>query len=147
MPMKKRLKYILTDKELKKYMNIFDYYKFIKTWALHQELDLLQRKQNLIMVLGYAMIISEMKEKATFARDTILPLMQGTRNLFDFFKNNLPNQFKPFPTYDDLLLDKTQKQFTIFYKKPVITLQRYTHSMLSYKTEMMNKMGKMLNVI
>lgn len=33
------------------------------------------------------------------------------------------------------------------HKNPVITLQRYTHSMLSYKTEMMNKMGKMLNAI
>ena len=32
------------------------------------------------------------------------------------------------------------------HKNPVITLQRYTHSMLSYKTEMMNKMGKMLNI-
>lgn len=33
------------------------------------------------------------------------------------------------------------------HKNPVVTLQRYTHSMLSYKTEMMNKMGKMLNAI
>lgn len=33
------------------------------------------------------------------------------------------------------------------HKNPVIALQRYTHSMLSYKTEMMNKMGKMLNAI
>ena len=33
------------------------------------------------------------------------------------------------------------------HKNPVITLQRYTHSLLSYKTEMMNKMGKMLSVI
>ncbi len=33
------------------------------------------------------------------------------------------------------------------HKNPVITLQRYTHSMLSYKTEMMNKMGKMLSTI
>ncbi len=33
------------------------------------------------------------------------------------------------------------------HKNPVITLSRYTHSMLSYKTEMMNKMGKLLNVV
>ena len=33
------------------------------------------------------------------------------------------------------------------HKNPVITLQRYTHSMLSYKIEMMNKMGKTLNAI
>lgn len=33
----------------------------------------------------------------------------------------------------------------IGHKNPMITLQRYTHSMMSYKTEMMNKMGKMLN--
>ena len=33
------------------------------------------------------------------------------------------------------------------HKNPVITLQRYTHSMLSYKAEMMNKMGKMLSAI
>lgn len=32
------------------------------------------------------------------------------------------------------------------HKNPVITLQRYTHSMLSYKKEMMNKMGKMLSI-
>ena len=32
------------------------------------------------------------------------------------------------------------------HKNPVVTLQRYTHSMMSYKTEMMNKMGKMLCV-
>ena len=33
------------------------------------------------------------------------------------------------------------------HKNPVITLQRYTHSMLSHKVLMMNKMGKMLNLI
>ena len=32
------------------------------------------------------------------------------------------------------------------HKNPVVTLTRYTHSLLSYKTHMMNKMGKMLNV-
>lgn len=33
------------------------------------------------------------------------------------------------------------------HKNPTVTLQRYTHSLLSYKSEMMNKMGKMLNAI
>ena len=33
----------------------------------------------------------------------------------------------------------------IGHKNSMITLQRYTHSMMSYKTEMMNKMGKILN--
>ncbi len=32
------------------------------------------------------------------------------------------------------------------HKNPVVTLTRYTHSLLSYKTDMINKMGKMLNV-
>lgn len=32
------------------------------------------------------------------------------------------------------------------HKNPVVTLTRYTHSMMSYKTDMMNKMGKMLGV-
>lgn len=32
------------------------------------------------------------------------------------------------------------------HKNPVVTLTRYTHSMMSYKTDMMNKMGKMLVV-
>lgn len=32
------------------------------------------------------------------------------------------------------------------HKNPMITLQRYTHSLMSYKTEMMNKFGKMLYV-
>lgn len=31
------------------------------------------------------------------------------------------------------------------HKNPVVTLSRYTHSMMSYKTDMMNKMGKMLS--
>lgn len=30
------------------------------------------------------------------------------------------------------------------HRNPVVTLTRYTHSMMSYKTDMMNKMGKML---
>ena len=30
------------------------------------------------------------------------------------------------------------------HKNPTVTLQRYTHSLLSYKTDMMNKLGKML---
>ena len=30
------------------------------------------------------------------------------------------------------------------HKNPVITLNRYSHSMLSYKTEMMNKLGKLM---
>ena len=33
------------------------------------------------------------------------------------------------------------------HKNPTVTLQRYTHSLLSYKSEMMNKMGKMLTAI
>ena len=32
------------------------------------------------------------------------------------------------------------------HKNPTVTLQRYTHSLLSYKTDMMNKLGKMLNM-
>ena len=32
------------------------------------------------------------------------------------------------------------------HKNPMITLQRYTHSLMSYKTEMMNKLGKYLCV-
>lgn len=32
------------------------------------------------------------------------------------------------------------------HKNPVVTLTRYTHSMMSYKTDMMNKLGRMLNV-
>ncbi len=32
------------------------------------------------------------------------------------------------------------------HKNPVVTLTRYTHSMMSYKKDMMNKMGKMLAV-
>ena len=30
------------------------------------------------------------------------------------------------------------------HKNPMITLQRYTHSLMSYKTDMMNKFGKLL---
>ena len=30
------------------------------------------------------------------------------------------------------------------HKNPVVTLTRYTNSMMFYKTDMMNKMGKML---
>ena len=67
--------------------------------------QLLKCKQNLTMALEYATTIPNMKEKAIFARDTILPLIQDTRNIFDAIENNLPNQFKPFPTYDDLLLN------------------------------------------
>ena len=32
------------------------------------------------------------------------------------------------------------------HKNPVVTLTRYTHSMMSYKTDMMNKLRRMLNV-
>ena len=32
------------------------------------------------------------------------------------------------------------------HKNPMITLQRYTHSLMSYKTEMMNKLGKTLSM-
>ena len=32
------------------------------------------------------------------------------------------------------------------HKNPMITLERYTHSLMSYKTEMMNKLGKNLLV-
>ena len=33
------------------------------------------------------------------------------------------------------------------HKNPMITLQRYTHSLMSYKTDMMNKFGKLLCTI
>lgn len=32
------------------------------------------------------------------------------------------------------------------HKNPMITLQRYTHSLMSYKTEMMNKLGRLLMI-
>ena len=33
------------------------------------------------------------------------------------------------------------------HKNPMITLQRYTHSLMSYKTDMMNKFGKLMCAI
>lgn len=42
-------------------------------------------------------------KSAEFARDEILPLMEKLRKVYDPVENLIPNEFKPFPNYDDLL--------------------------------------------
>ena len=48
------------------------------------------------------------KEKAAFAADKILPLMEAIRTLTDTIEKNIPKDFWPLPDYNDMLFRSTQ---------------------------------------
>ena len=48
------------------------------------------------------------KEKAVFAADKILPLMEAIRTLTDTIEKNIPKDFWPLPDYNDMLFRSTQ---------------------------------------
>ena len=48
------------------------------------------------------------KEKAVFAADEILPLMEAIRSLTDTIEKNIPKDFWPLPDYNDMLFRSTQ---------------------------------------
>ena len=48
------------------------------------------------------------KEKAVFAADKILPLMEAIRSLTDTIEKNIPKDFWPLPDYNDMLFRSTQ---------------------------------------
>ena len=48
------------------------------------------------------------KEKAVFAAEKILPLMEAIRTLTDTIEKNIPKDFWPLPDYNDMLFRSTQ---------------------------------------
>lgn len=47
----------------------------------------------------------DITKKAIYARDEMVATMQKTRDVFDVIEHSLPNKFKPFLTYDDILFN------------------------------------------
>ena len=54
-------------------------------------------------------------------------------------KDNYENTLQNYEDYTDKTLAEI-----LGHKNPTITLKRYAHSMLEHKTEMMNRLGKLL---
>ena len=50
-------------------------------------------------------ISAEIDKKPIICRDKLLPLFTEIRTLFDEIEHKMPSEFKPFPTYDDILFD------------------------------------------
>lgn len=48
------------------------------------------------------------KEKAQYASDELLPLMEAIRTLTDSIEQNIPKDFWPLPDYNDLLFKSVQ---------------------------------------
>ncbi len=48
--------------------------------------------------------IENIKEKSEFARDKILDIMFKIREIYDGIENIIPDEFKPFPSYNELVL-------------------------------------------
>lgn len=60
---------------------------------LHSKLNTLLKKDN----------TSDYFEMGKYYRDKIIPLMNGIRMYFDSIEEIIPNEFKPFPSYNDIL--------------------------------------------
>lgn len=104
-------------------------------------------------------ILKKIKKKSTsnYVISTKHHTMVGTRSYqktFESILNKLNIQYKNFHslrhTFATRALEfgidvKTVSEI-LGHKNPLITLQRYSHSLMSYKTMMMNKFGKQLAI-
>jgi integrase len=103
-------------------------------------------------------ILKSIKKKSTsnYVITTKHNTMVGTRSYQKSFERMLNKLDIPYKNFHSLRhtfatralefgMDIKTVSEILGHKNPIITLQRYTHSLMSYKTEMMNKLGKMLS--
>lgn len=60
---------------------------------LHNKLNITLKKNN----------FTDNFEAGKYCRDKVIPLMSGIRAYFDSIEDIIPNEFKPFPSYNDIL--------------------------------------------
>jgi len=102
-------------------------------------------------------ILKQIKKKSTsqYVITTRTNGMVGTRSYQRTFERILTKLNIPYRNFHSLRhtfatralefgIDVKTVSELLGHKNPMITLQRYTHSLLSYKTEMMNRFGKSL---
>lgn len=102
-------------------------------------------------------ILKKIKKKSTskYVITTRTNGMVGTRSYQKTFERILKHLEIPYKNFHSLRhtfatralefgMDVKTVSELLGHKNAMITLQRYTHSLLSYKTEMMNKFGKLL---
>lgn len=102
-------------------------------------------------------ILKKMKKKSTskYVITTRHNTMVGTRSYQRTFEKILAKLDIPYKNFHSLRhtfatraiemgMDVKSVSEILGHKNPMITLNRYTHSLMSYKTEMMNKLGKAL---
>lgn len=102
-------------------------------------------------------ILKSVKKKSTskYVITTNKNKMVGTRSYQKTFERILKKLNIPYKNFHSLRhtfatrvlefgMDVKTVSELLGHKNPMITLQRYTHSLMSYKTEMMNKFGKLL---
>ncbi len=66
---------------------------------------LTENSKKLQNILNSAISLNDVTLKANCCKDQLLPLYNETRNIFDEIEHSIPSEFKPFPTYDDILFD------------------------------------------
>ena len=66
--------------------------------------NLYEKINELNLLLENIEKIENIKEKSEFARDKILDIMFKIRETYDGIENIIPDEFKPFPSYNDLVL-------------------------------------------
>ena len=65
--------------------------------------ELNENIENLKEAIENAGLITSLEEKANFCQNNLIKVMNEVRAIYDFIEPSLPENFKPFPNYDDLL--------------------------------------------
>ena len=67
--------------------------------------SLVEDSKKLQNITNSAITLTDITEKANYCKAQLLPLFSETRQIYDEVEHSIPSQFKPFPTYDDILFD------------------------------------------
>ena len=70
-----------------------------------QNLQLYRKSDEIENKLSELSQLCDMKEKAEFIRDVLIPLMNAARKIADDMESRVASKYWPFPTYSELLFD------------------------------------------
>ena len=74
--------------------------------TVNEYINLKEEVNNLVNLLNKVNLFSKVEQKAEFCRDSIINKMNDIRKIYDILENELTEDCKPFPNYDDLLFLK-----------------------------------------
>ena len=101
----KYLKSILQTQELCKENELNTLYLDEISMDINYRVETLYDYSKKLQSVLKSAIFANIDKKPIICRDKLLPLFAKIRILFDEIEHKMPSEFKPFPTYDDILFD------------------------------------------